>query len=80
MDLRMDFLNEKIFPEEVDTIKSYMTDAFTTNLNGFSDNLSRNSFGGDEVAKFVGSRPDSYYNGKRFIKNSYLGMNSGMLK
>lgn len=73
---RMDFFNEKIFPEEVDNIKSYMTDTFTTNVNGFSDSLRLNAFGDEEIAKF--SRSDSYYNGKRFLRNNYARvMNSG---
>lgn len=57
---RMDFFNEKVFPEEVDNIKSYMTDTFTTNVNGFTDRLELNSFENDELARF--NRGESYYN------------------
>lgn len=74
---RMDYFNEKIFPEEVDNIKSYMTDTFTTNINGFSDDISLNSFGDQDIAKF--NRGESYYNGKSFLNRNYARiMNSGI--
>lgn len=72
----MDFFEEKIFPEEVDNIKSFLTKNISTNGNVFTDNLGMNSFGDDEVTKFSGS--DSYYNGKMFSGDNYgRGMNSG---
>jgi hypothetical protein len=37
------FFPDKVFPEEVDNIKEYMKDTFTTNVNGFS--LGNNGFG-----------------------------------
>jgi hypothetical protein len=38
------FFPDKVFPEEVDNIKDYMRGAFTTNVNGFSDDQERQPF------------------------------------
>jgi hypothetical protein len=74
---RMDFFNEKVFPVEVDNIKSYMTDTFTTNVNGFTDRLGLNSLEDDELVKF--NRGEAYYNGKKFLNNNYArGRNLGI--
>lgn len=35
----MEVYDDKIFPEEVDNIQGYMRDIFTTNINGFNENM-----------------------------------------
>jgi hypothetical protein len=37
-----DYYGDKVFPEEVNDIKNFMRDTFSTNLNGYADINSRN--------------------------------------
>lgn len=66
---------DKIFPEEVDNIKSYMKDIFTTNINGFTENLSltgseQNFLNTQYNQPNNYSRGETYYNGKGNIDKS----------
>jgi hypothetical protein len=52
-----DYYSQKIFPREVGDIKEYMNDTFTTNINGFTDNLGKMSI-------YDNNKFGVYYNGK----------------
>ena len=69
----MDIFSEKIFPEEVDNIKSYMTETFTTNVNGYSKNLGDLNNLNSQMDKFNPGSP--YYNRKKFLNKRFMNNN-----
>jgi hypothetical protein len=65
---RFDYFNNNIFPEEVDDIKNFMTNTFTTNVNGFTDDLITHNRE-DKIYNY--NKENLYYNGNKFINQSY---------
>lgn len=58
-EVTFNYFPDKVFPEEVDNIKDFMTDAFSTNVNGFVTNMEDN-YERESVGK-INVKPMSNY-------------------
>jgi len=66
-----EYFSQKVFPREVGDIKEYMNDTFTTNINGFSENLG-NLRGSDYNKSGV------YYDGRSLLNQGKSFVNNGL--
>ena len=58
------FYPDKVFPQEVEDIKDFMRETFTTDVNGFTDKLDHSSYNN----KY--SKGNLYYNDKGYLGNT----------
>ena len=81
----LSFYSDKIFPVEVENIKEYMDDTFTTNLNGFNSNPSGSDYNtldsieNDDYGK-INIHKIRYNNGNNFGSRNPRGFLGGRVK
>jgi hypothetical protein len=60
--VQSDYYSQKIFPREIGDIKEYMNDTFTTNINGFTENLGKMSvYDNNKFGVYYDGKPSSSF-------------------